>query len=529
MGGFVKNQLSRRWFLKGSGGAVLAIPSLPSLLGAGEAAAQAMPKDKIFVGFMGAYGGCLAENFFPSMATPDMTQQYADRTIRSKALSGTLTGTERRISEVIRANANQLTPRLVSKMNLIQGIDLPFDVNHHMAATFGNFAQGDAETANVDSPTGIVGRAVEGHPRSSVDQIIANSSAFYPNLSSVVQRSVFISSFGKLSYFYPGGGEGKTIDSGEIPPSMSVQQLWDRLFQNFTPGPATRRPIVDLVLEDYQRVRSNPRLSKLDKDRLDQHVTRISEIQRRLNVVTTPCVKPNRPTANLTVVANDGINHGAFYEAFREIVVAALQCGLTRVVSYLFQGWDTTFGNISFDPFHQLVSHKVDEPAAQADMCISRQRMFSNVIVPLASSLDAVLDSDGTSLLDRSLLYFVQEHGTYSHGQENIPVVTFGSAAGAIRTGLHVDYRDLNRVLDQHFGAIPQGKPYVGLTLHQMLGSMLQWMNIPKAHWGGPMNGAESNHGGYGYRPPNIVPRQSNWRDAQEWRVSGEKLPFISV
>jgi hypothetical protein len=88
----------------------------------------------------------------------------------------------------------------------------------------------------------------------------------------------------------------------------------------------------------------------------------------------------------------------------------------------------------------------------------------------------------------------------------------------------------MNRQLRQHFDSNTNiGLPQVGLTFHQMLGSVLQWMGVPKTQWGGPMNGGEPNHGGYGYRPPRLTARQDAWREAEEWRVAGETLPFLTV
>ncbi|MBK7864947.1 MAG: DUF1552 domain-containing protein [Archangiaceae bacterium] len=520
---------TRRWFLRSAGAATLAIPALPSLLSSREAAAQTAVRPRCFIGIMGAYGGCWAERFFPPMSTGAVTQTYAGRTIRSQALAATVAGGQTRLSDVLQAGSGTLTPSLVGKMNLLQGIDLPFDVNHHSAATFGNYAQGDAAIAGGSTPTGISGQALVGHPRSTIDQVLAASPTFYGELGSVVRRSLYVSTFGSLSYGYPGGGEGKSLNSGEVLPSTSVAQAWDQLFAGFNATKPPRAPVVDLVLEDYRRLRAHPRLSRLDRQRLDEHLTRIEEIQRRLQVVApAQCQVPAR-AASTPAVNADPASHAAFYDAFRDVVVAALQCGLTRVVSYLFQGWDTTFDGLSQDPFHQLVSHRVDEQAAQTAMCESRRLMFSKMIVPLAAALDATRDPDGSSLLDRTLLYFTQEHGTYGHCQQNIPVVTFGGAGGAVRTGLHVDYRDLTRQLPQHYDeSIVTGRPYVGLTYHQLLGSMLQWLGVPRTEWGGPQNGGEPNHRGYGFRPPDVTPRQSHWRDGVEWAVAGERLPVVS-
>jgi hypothetical protein len=520
-------RISRRWVLQGGAGATLAIPVLTSL---NESHAAPPPERKVFVGIMSSLGGIWANHSFPDMPNPDRTLPYAGRTIRCRGLTSQVTGSERSVCEVIRAPSTLFTPALVSKMNLVQGIDLPFFINHHSAATFGNAANGDAGNGDPAKPNVAVGKDTDLHPRSTIDQVMAHSSAFYANADSLLRRSIQIGGGNRdrVSYWFPTGGDGQDITKGELGRLTSATALWNELFGASTAAGA-RAPMIDLVREDYQRVMKHPRLSALDKQRLDQHLTRVREIERRLLAPTSSCKPPGAPAPAPAFTVGDPSSHANFMRSFQDLVVAALTCDLTRVVTFSLIN-NLTFANMGGTQFHDSVSHTTDDPGDQMTMANSRQRIFADVVVPLAARLNEVVQPNGGTLLDRTLLFWTQEHGTAGHVHENVPIVTFGSAGGAVKTGLHVDYRDLTRQIGLTFSpGQPIERPFVGLTFHQAHASLLQWMGVPRSDWGGPHGGAELNHEGYGYRPPNITSRQKQYRDDVEWRVAGEKLPFLTA
>lgn len=504
---------SRRWFLRGLAGASLAIPPLPSLLPQRQARA-ATPGRQIFIGIMSAYGGVWARNMFPQMPASAEVMSYAGRKIRRAALEATSAGGETKLSEVLSAPSGSFSKTLAGKMTLLQGIDLPFDTNHHISATFGCYAQGD----------GKVGKS-GARWNATVDQVIAQSPAFYRDTTGVTQRSVLFSHFGALSY--RNKVAGNPTSGIDAPPTyMQPDALWTALFGGAKPSTAQpRKSVVDLVLEDYKRTLANPRLSTLDKERLQDHIERIADIQRRESV-TIACTPPARPAnAGDPGRTNDWSVHASFYVSFQDTLVAALACGLTRVAAVLHQGWSTTFGDRTQDPWHQQISHEVDKAGPQSTMATAMKRQFSNVVLPLVNKLDAIKDETGTSLLDRSLVYWTQEHGTFSHCQENIPVVTFGSADGAFKTGSHMDYRDLTRYIDKgQFGDTGPDRSYVGLTWHQMLATLVKGFQIPKSEW------AEPNHGGFGVKPDNLGAASYNNRanlwGSNEWNAAGDDLPW---
>jgi hypothetical protein len=86
-------------------------------------------------------------------------------------------------------------------------------------------------------------------------------------------------------------------------------------------------------------------------------------------------------------------------------------------------------------------------------------------------------EGDGTTILDNALVHWTQESGQTTHESIDSPVITAGGAAGRLRTGQYIDYR--NRSVE--IGEPYQGTPVVlhpGLLHQQYLGNVLQAMGL---------------------------------------------------
>jgi hypothetical protein len=82
-------------------------------------------------------------------------------------------------------------------------------------------------------------------------------------------------------------------------------------------------------------------------------------------------------------------------------------------------------------------------------------------------------------VLDASLVHWSQESGRRTHRPESIPVVTFGSARGFFKTGLHVDYQHPSRRTNYD---------RTGLLYGQYLANVLTAMGVPPDEWRRPGN-----------------------------------------
>jgi hypothetical protein len=87
------------------------------------------------------------------------------------------------------------------------------------------------------------------------------------------------------------------------------------------------------------------------------------------------------------------------------------------------------------------MSHRPDGDAATRAKLIKVNRWFAEQVAYLAGKLDGVMEPNGKTMLDNSLLIWTDglSKGN-NHSRKNIPWVLLGSAGGALQTGQFRDY-----------------------------------------------------------------------------------------
>ena len=510
----IKNTLNRRQFLIGTGGFALALPALPSLLPR-TAQAQEMGNTtpKRFVSMATHHGGIWTENMFPNMGMLTNSQSYAGRQIRSGSLSLQAMGSENYLSPVLSADNRLFTQSIADKMNVIQGIDIPWYIGHHSGGFLGNYGRND----NNDPTTGFT------EMRPTIDQIMAWSDHFYPNLEHIMQRSMVIGA-GRMSYQW----SNPTARSGEIQAitaENSSLSLFHRIFNIEQEEESMRTPVVDRVFESYQRLRqSNRRLSTDDRRRLDEHIERIHELQRKLNTVSSCTNVPIPERDSRTVQNQAGYNFNPdamteFWQLHNDVIAVAFACDSCRVVT---MHCGDTFSTFQGD-WHQNVAHRANIPSGQEQEIIAtaHQRFFQNVFLDLVNKLDFEEES-GVSALDRSLVLWTQESGNHTHDSYSIPLVTAGGAGGAMSTGQYIDYRNME--ITKTYGENPNQPAHPGLIHNQFLGNVLRAMGVPREEFD------VEGHGGYGILYVHPV---NNWFGNPAWwpgtvqSLVSEPLPYL--
>jgi uncharacterized protein DUF1552 len=473
-------KLNRRMVLRGAAGFTLAIPFLPSI----AENAHAAPTSKRFVGIGTMHGGVWQPNMYPSDATLTQTAQYAGQQVRRGQLALDSNGGTASLSPVLTADAAKFTAALAQKMNVMRGLDVTFYLAHHRGGHLGNYAECDGN--------GMDGQALQLNPRPTIDQVLAWSPTFYADLGTVLERSLVIGHSGMSA-----GWSSPATHSGEVQninPENNSLQLFDKIFVPPQDPTEVRPPIVDLVIEDYKRLRNgNRRLSAADKQRLDDHLERLDELQRKLEV-TLACGEIQSPTQASTDEWQNpafGIDPDAqkrFWQLINDVVAAAFACDTCRVVSMLV---DDTFSTFPGD-WHQDIAHQANvNAAAHTQLAEAHQRFFEDVFVDLVAKLDAIDDGNGGTVLDHSLVQWTQESGCVTHDPIEMPVITAGSAGGYFTTGNYCDYRDLGRPAAEATDGWLVGS-HCGLVYNQWLGNVLQAMGLDPSEY------EDGSYGGYG-------------------------------
>jgi Protein of unknown function (DUF1552) len=513
--------VTRRQVLRGIGGAVVALPVLPSLLTKSAYGADpVLTRAPRLYWVTSEHGGAFESSMFPSQSLLTTNQAlFSDHTVRSGALQATTQGTDTVLSSILRTKSSALTPALVAKMNVLWGLDVPFYIAHNTGLHLGNYARNDGN--------GNDGTAVQSSPRPTIDQIMAWSPSFYPDLSMIRERSLVLAER-PVSWNY--SDPTKLTSSIEnVRGSTSTLDLFNKIFVPAGTGTAApRAPIVDRVLANYKRLRKgNSRLSASDRQRLDDHIARIDELQRKLTTtVTSSC-------SNVAAPTDDANKHGGNSPAesarqlqlYNEVAAIAFMCGTSRI-AVVCHGDTSAFVSYGGD-FHQEVAHQWQLADKQALLVQSYQRFFEATLVDMANRLN-VEEVPGYTFLDNSLLVWTQECGMETHGSVSIPVVTFGSAAGALKTGLLCDYRRMGNTASQYDPGAG-GKQTLGLLYSQWLATVLQSMRVPPS---------EFERWGYkGYGLPFVTketwtpPYAKHYGDTSSryFQMASDYLPFLKA
>lgn len=469
--------VSRRQFLRGTGGFSLGLPFLPSLVPVPAYAADAVPaKQKRFVSLMTDHGAVYQSNMFPpdSMASNKMTL-FSGFDIAYGPLTASTSGSNTVLAPVLTAPSTRLTPKLVGKMNVIEGLCIPFYIAHNTGGHLGNYARNDGN--------GKGGQYAQKFPTVTIDQLMAYSSSFYSSLQGIRERVLVTGSRGGYSWSW----SNPTAKSGtiqEVPTEQSPQALFDKaigMAAPTTPGtmqPPPRKPIVDRIRANYKSLReSNRRLSADDKRRLDDHMSRLDELERRVTAVTTTMPSASCGTVKKPTASADG-DLKARYQAYNDVIVAAFICGASRLATM-----SVTTPLVSFSgSWHQDTAHQWPNADAQSRLLGHNRNMFEWVFVDLASKLDAVDEGGGSTYLDNTLVSWSQESGMSTHDNPNMPLVTAGSAGGFLKTGMFVDYRC--KTASQLFPYVKMPSLlYYGLTWNQWLATALQAMGVPRSEF----------------------------------------------
>lgn len=526
--------ITRRHVLRGLGGFTLAIPFLPSLENRAAAAPAGSPRR--FIAMRTEHGAVRAANMYPSNASLTEQRAYAGHTIRRGPLSLAVNGGNASLSPVLTAPSDSLTPSLVSKMNVIRGIDVGYYIAHHRGGTLGNFGESDDRLGN------DLYRQTW-HP--TCDQVLSYSSKFYESLSGISVRAMALGA-GDLSYrcsnpanyadlsVYATPRHPNASDVLPVPYTFSSVRMFDELFRNFAPRQpgAQRTPIVNRVMEDYRRLRNgNKRLSARDRVRLDDHLSRLDELDRKLTV-TVSCGAVTRPTADSEQLFSDNFfrsvpRHIEYWRLMNDVVVAAMSCDVSRIATMrVGDMWYNPSGEAWFSEhagsWHQDIAHQAFSAGSQETLRQHNQLFFEHVFLDLAAKLDAVDDPHGGKLLDSCVMFWAQESGPITHDPIAIPIVTAGGANGALRTGSYIDYSDRNLVgHPASYGEQTQ----IGLLYNQFLGTLMRAMGLAPADY------EAIPGGGYGLH---ITQTNSGYPGYQKYdgakrNAAGSPLPYLAT
>ena len=283
----------------------------------------------------------------------------------------------------------------------------------------------------------------------SVDQEIANAisgTTVKKTLNLGVQPTLYggVTVHNLLSY----EGSDAPVSNDENP-----WQVFDSLFSSIGGDPvelaklrARRKSVLDAVDKRYEGL--IPKLSGTDKQKLEQHLTSIRDIESRLDMDPGNGNLPpgcTTPTLSDQIDLNDPVNFGTIGRLHIDVLVSALACDLTRVATLQWSGalnkrpypfLDYEGSPLSGDD-HNL-GHALSDSASAAKIHIIRKWHAENFAY-LLQKMDSIQEGEGT-LLDHTIILWGSELAISDvHSQTDVPFLLAGKGAG-FQMGRKLDF-----------------------------------------------------------------------------------------
>jgi hypothetical protein len=221
-------------------------------------------------------------------------------------------------------------------------------------------------------------------------------------------------------------------------------RLWDRLFSELALSPselalrrARKTSVLDYANQSTKDLRA--KLGKVDQAKLDQYLTGIASLEARLNS-TSQCIVAPPPSPDgqydnsgaTDLAATTGLT--AHHDLMLDLLVHAFACDITRVASFMFvRGTFSDWQFLGFQEEHHYMSHFPDENVDRLDgICTWEMERFARFL----KGLDAVQESDGTTLLDNTLIVVSSDVADGQlHNVTNLPVFLAGGGNTVTKAG----------------------------------------------------------------------------------------------
>lgn len=321
----------------------------------------------------------------------------------------------------------------------------------HENGTSGGDGGGDHARANASFLTGVRPRKTAGADIKlgvSVDQVIANAVGDQTRFSSLelscdgVRKSGVCDSGYSCAYQF---NLSWRSDTTPMTPEANPRHVFERLFgsgskeereEGFQARNQLQRSILDFVMEDAKLL--NKQLGRNDQVKLDEYMTGIREIERRIEKAEKFGL-PEDPGVEMP----DGVpsSYEEHVRIMMDMLVLAFESDSTRVASFLLahDGSNRSFKEIGVPDGHHTISHHRQDPVALAKLA-KIDLFYSQQFAYFIERLKSVEDADGKSLLHNSQIVWgsgLADPDRHRHNE--LPIIVAGQGGGTIKTGVHTD------------------------------------------------------------------------------------------
>jgi hypothetical protein len=196
-----------------------------------------------------------------------------------------------------------------------------------------------------------------------------------------------------------------------------------------------KKSLLDLISERTQAL--GRELGASDRARLDQYLTTVREIERRVEMAEQRDLSsidlPEAPVGEL-----DDFDEQV--KLMFDLIALAYQANLTRVASYIMvaEGTNRTYNHIGVpDAFHPLSHHANNR--GRLEKLVRIQRYHMDRFAGFLGKLAAVPEGDGTLLDNCMFLYGSNMSNSDRHNNYPLPNILVGGGCGRLKGSQQID------------------------------------------------------------------------------------------
>ncbi len=307
----------------------------------------------------------------------------------------------------------------------------------------------------------------------SIDQVVARhlaSATALPSLEIGLTNGETRYSFRSRDLLVPYEDNPRLVFERMFRGRQPVVPNWNRRAENLAKQVAQsakpeslQQSVLDLVQEEAHSLQGH--LGSADRQRLDEYLTGVREIEKRLAFVEArqklealDALNPgpsqvrlpdNLPKANVPIwkitqpVYRDPERHGEYIRLMADLMVLAFQTDTTRVCTFAVGSDEAHFPGVVTVGYerhchtleHQGNAAKVDDadPIAR-EACRQIHAWYTSLFAEFVGRL-AAIDEGGSSLLDNTLLLYTSYMADGGHGRDDYPIAVLG---GGLTQGRHL-------------------------------------------------------------------------------------------
>lgn len=260
------------------------------------------------------------------------------------------------------------------------------------------------------------------------------------------------------------GGTGKpghsqtlsfTRDAVPLPAEQNPRNVFERLFVDETGDTrqarlqrfAEDKSILDAVMDQTHALER--RLGRADQGKLDEYLTSVREVERRVkraeSWMDVPKAKIEAEALKLNARPNDNDDRGTYLRTMYDLMVLAFQTDTTRVATFQIgrEAAGGYYNELGLKANHHELSHH----GGDGDMLEGLHKIDRFQLEQLGyflSRLREARDAQGP-LLDRTMVLYgsgMNSGEGGGHSPKNLPLVFAGGRALGIRLGSHMRFEE---------------------------------------------------------------------------------------